>query len=817
MKPFEALRIVEIAGSAAGAYAAKVFADYGATVIKVEPPGGDPLRSEGEPWQLDSGEQVGTTWAYLNTSKRSLVLEEGDDAGLAELLTGADAAIESSSPDPLTARTDGLGDERLVRTRISPFGSSGPYAGYRSNLFTDEAIGGQLYPNGEPSREPIRRPGLHVAYQAGTHAFIGTMGALRVREQTGRGQTVEVAHFEGLASLHQHTTTMWTHGGHILKRDGNRQAGPWHPVGVYPCRDDYVQLSMASGAKLMDFLALAGLTEMLEDPRFNEDYARGTHKDEFDEALRPWLMEHSAEEIVAAGHQVFAPVGLVPTMLELLEDPQLVEREYWRQLPGTPPLTIPRGPFRISGHEPNPTPPAPSKDAAPPELPADAAPPQVGEDAAPPQVGEDAAPPQAGAELPADGPLEGVRILDLTRVWAGPFAGRLLGDLGADVISIEAPWVRGPREVPGAAAFVSHLYPENEIGERPWNRIGGINKLARNRRSVTLNFREERGRELFAKLVTEADVVIENYSPRVMPQLGFDFEGLCAINPSIIYLAMPGFGSTGPDRDRVALGPLIEAGAGLSAMMGYPDSGPYRSGVAWPDPVAGMNACAALMIALRDREADRGHAGRAVEIAMIEAMGAFVGEELLGAQVRGENRERMGNRDPQHAPQGVYPCAGDDRWIAISVTSDEEWRVLAELAGLGAERGALGLDERRAQHEELDALLGEWTRAFSPHPLMARLQPAGVIAAVVSDARDLVEDEQLAERAFWAELDHPDVGLRRYPGNAIRLDLTPVSYRRPTPTLGQHNDEVLGGELGCSAEELAVLRADGVITEVPPE
>ena len=798
MKPFEALRIVELAGSEAGAFAAKLFADHGATVIKLEPPEGDPRRSQGEPWTTGVGVEVGTTWAYLNTSKVSVTLDEDDDAGLAALLEGADAVVESSSPGPLVPRTDSVGDESLVRTRISPFGSSGPYAGYRSNYFTDEALGGQLYPNGEPSREPIRRPGLHVAYQAGTHAFIGMMAALRVADLTRRGQTVEVAHLEGAATLHQHTTTMWTHGGHILKREGNRQPGQWHPVGCYPCKDGVVHLALASGEKLMQFLAVAGLTKILEDPWFNEDYARGAHKDEFDAAFTPWLMEHTAEEIIQLGTDVFAPVGPVPTMLELLDDPQLAFRDYWRDLEGSPSLRIPRGPSHISGHEPTPKPP-----------------PALGSGAPPPEARADTE--VASGELPTDGPLEGVRILDLTRVWAGPWAGRMLGDLGADVISIEAPFNRGPRAVPDAAAFVSRLYPENEIGERPWNRVGGFNKLHRNRRSVTLNFREARGRELFARLVAEADVVVENYSPRVMPQLGFDFEGLRAMNPSIIYVAMSGFGSTGPQRDRTALGPLIEAGAGLSAMMGYPDSVPYRSGIAWPDPVAGMNSVAAILIALRDREADPNHEARTVEVAMIEAMGTFVGEELLGAQVRGGNQPRMGNRDPILAPQGVYPCAGDDRWIAISVTTEEEWRSLTELAGLSAELRMLDLEGRRARHEELDAVIAAWTRAFSPKPLMRRLQAAGVIAAGVADARDLVEDEQLAARGFWADLDHPEVGVRRYPGNAVRLGLTPVTFRRSAPTLGQHNDDVLGGLLGCSADELASLRASGVITELPPE
>ena len=201
---------------------------------------------------------------------------------------------------------------------------------------------------------------------------------------------------------------------------------------------------------------------------------------------------------------------------------------------------------------------------------------------------------------------------------------------------------------------------------------------------------------------------------------------------------------------------------------------------------------------------------------MIEAMGSFVGEELLGAQIRGKNRERMGNRDPFNAPQGVYPCAGDDRWIAISVTSNQEWRALAALADLGSELTALTREDRHARHEELDTLIANYTRSFSPHPLMARLQAAGIIAAVVSDARDLVEDRQLAERDFWAELPHPDVGLRRYPGNGIRLELTPVTYRRTAPTLGQHNDEILGGLLGTDREALEILRRDGVIGEIPP-
>ena len=796
MKRFEHLRIVEIAGSAAGAYAAKLFADYGAAVVRIEPPRSDPRQTEGEDWR-----GIGTTYAYLNTSKRSISLAVGDGAGrrrLDEMLDRADVVIESSSPDPLTPVTDGGTPSHLVRTRISPFGGDGPYREFRSNEFTDDAIGGHLYVNGAPSREPIRRPGLHALYQAGLHGYIGTMSALWARERTGRGQIVEVAHLDGLASLHQHTTTMWTHAGHIIRREGNRQPGQWHPVGCYPCKDGYVHLALASGAKLADFLSAGGAGHLLDDPRFGEDHLRGVHKDEFDEALLPWLMEHTVGEIVGIGRSVFAPVGRVPGMLEVLTDPHLAERDYWRTIEGDPALRLPRGPFRISGHEARPGPP-----------------PRASESVAPWNGSTEMSRPANLGSATGDGPLTGVRVLDLTRVWAGPLAARLLGDLGADVVAIEAPWARGPAEVRPEAARVTHLYPEGEVGDRPWNRGGGFNKLARNRRGVALDLATPGGREVFADLVRVADVVIENYSPRVMPQFGFDFDGLRALNPHIVYVAMPGFGSTGPDRDRVALGPLIEASAGLSASMGYPGSGPYRSGIAWPDPVAGMHSAAAVLTALWDREADPGRAGRAVEIAMIEAMGCFVGEELLAAQVRGSNPVRRGNRDARRAPQGCYPCAGDDRWIAISVESDSEWRALCRTAGV-EDLESLGLDERLEQHDAIDVRLSRWTRSGDPRSLMRELQRAGVIAASVSDARDLVEDPQLAARGFWAVLDHSDVGVRRYPGNPIRLSDTPVTYRRPAPLLGEHNQEVLSEWLGYSAERCESLARDGVLADRPP-
>ena len=412
--------------------------------------------------------------------------------------------------------------------------------------------------------------------------------------------------------------------------------------------------------------------------------------------------------------------------------------------------------------------------------------------------------------------LDGVRVLDLSRVWAGPLAARILGDLGADVVRVEATWSRGPKGVTDEQAARSHLYPQGKAGARPWNRQGMFNKFNRNKRAVTLQLDTPAGKAVFERLVERADVVLENYSPRVMPQLGLGYDRLSELNPGIIYIGMPGFGWTGPARDWVALGTMIEPAAGLSSLMGYRDGGPYKSGVAWADPVAALHAAAAVLIALWDREADPQHRGQAIELAQFEGMIDFIGEEVLAAQVRGGDLPRLGNRHPFYAPQGCYPCAGEDRWIAISITSDAEWLRLCERAHFGPDLAGLRLDERLECQDELDAAIAAWTRRFEHIALMKELQGAGVPAVAAFAARELVENEHLADRRFYVTIEHVDAGTFPFPGFPAHLDATPASFRLPAPGLGEHNREVFAGMLGMSDDELQALYAAGVIADEPP-
>ena len=799
-KPFGELRVVELAGSHAGAFAAKIFADYGAQVVKVVPPAGDPLLHHGEvlaSHTLGDGE-VGSIWAFCNTSK-ILVHEDADSPQVKELIASADVAIESSAPEPLTPSTSMADASQLVSVLISPFGMSGPWSDRRSNVFTDDAASGHMYLNGEPDRHPFRRHGRHTEYAAGMYGFIGAMAALVARESTGIGQTVEVSHIESMVAMHQHTTTMWTHAGHILKREGNAQPGMWHPAGVYECSDGFVFLGHATGRKLEPFLHAAGMGHLLDDPRFATDESRGRNKRAFDEALRPWLLAHTSEEICDLGEATFSPMGPVWDTHEFLADPHMAEREFFVPLDETRGHeVIPRGPFRLGA----------SYEGADPQPPKSA------------EIQELASwkrddPPAADGRSLSHGPLTGLRVLDLTRVWAGPIAGRLLGDLGADVIHIESPWNRGPLEVPDDLAELTHIYPDNELGERHWNRNGGFNKLARNKRGLAIDLSGEPGQQIFRDLIAASDVVLENYSPRVFPQWGLDWDSMKQINPSIVHTSMPGYGATGPGANRVALGPVIEAATGMTMMAGYADGIPYRSGVAWPDPVSGMSAVAGTLVGLWHRMSSGGD-GQRVETAMIESMGTFAGDELLSAQVVGQPPARRGNREQGVAPQGVYRCFGDDRWIAISVTSDLEWQSLCAVAGLPDGWQGWELWERESRHDEIDVALGIWSRAISPTEAVSQLQSAGVTAAVLADGRDLLESEHLAARDFWAEVDGIDTGILRYPGCPVRLSDTPATYRRGAPGLGEHNREVLSEILGMSEDQVERLLDERVIADRPP-
>ena len=416
----------------------------------------------------------------------------------------------------------------------------------------------------------------------------------------------------------------------------------------------------------------------------------------------------------------------------------------------------------------------------------------------------------------APGPLDGVRVLDLSRVWAGPHVTRMLADLGAEVIHVTGRRLIGRRTVTREIAEVLGVYPDNEPGERHWNRNVLNNDMTRNKLDITLELDTERGVELFKRLVEISDVVIENYSPRVMPNLGIDYPVLSAINPGIIFCSMPGYGPTGPYSHFVSYGTTIDPHSGLASMMGYPGEEPHMSGNAYPDPASGMFASGAIMTALFHKR--RTGKGQLIELAQAESGAALTGEASLGYQLSGEVPARNGNRHPRKAPHGCFPCRGEDKWVAISVASEREW---AEFCGVignpawSADDRFASLEGRLQHQDHLEQYVSDWTRGQDAYRVMQRMQEAGVAAGVVVNAGELMNDPHLNQRGFFWEIDHPEAGTHRHAGQPIRLSETPARLYRPAPCLGQHHDYVLGELLGLSAEEISDLEREGVIGYEP--
>ena len=414
------------------------------------------------------------------------------------------------------------------------------------------------------------------------------------------------------------------------------------------------------------------------------------------------------------------------------------------------------------------------------------------------------------------GALHGVRIIDLTRVWAGPHATRMLADMGAEVIHVTSRKLVGPLSVTEETARILGVYPDDEPGERHWNRNSQTNDLMRNKYDITLELDTPEGLALLRRLIAISDAVIENYSPRVMPKFGLDYPRLQALNPRIILCSMPGYGSQGPYRGFISYGTNVDPAAGLASLMGYPGEMPHMSGNAYPDPVAALFAVSALLTALYHQR--RTGQGQHIDLSQAEATTALLGEVALGVRLNGVVPPRMGNRHPRQAPHGCYPCRGDDTWVALAVRSDDEWRALTRVLGQTAwrtEARFATLSGRLQHHDELDRHIADWTAQRDAYEVMRTLQNAGVPAGVVVNAAELVNDPHLGARDFFWNIDHPEAGTRRYAGQPVRMSATPARHYRPAPCLGQHNDQVLGGLLGLSADELATLRDKGVIGDRP--
>ncbi len=413
-------------------------------------------------------------------------------------------------------------------------------------------------------------------------------------------------------------------------------------------------------------------------------------------------------------------------------------------------------------------------------------------------------------------PLRNYRILDLSRIWAGPYCTKLLADMGAEVIKLESLSVydshRGPvNPAPGIAA-----YPDSDPGEQPWNRNGWFNCLHMSKYGTSLEITGEEGRRVFDQLVSISDVLVENFRQGSLARLGYDYETLRRLRPDLIYVSMPAFGNNGPWQKYVAYGIGQEQLSGMAHMTGYPGEGPMKSGINHGDPITGAHAAGVVLAALRWRR--RTGRGMFIDVSQQESAVALIGGEVLAYQIAGREPERQGNHSPYFAPHNAYQCAGDDRWVAISVTSDAEWRELAEIVGGQglAEDGRFSTATGRLENrEELDRLISGWTADKDTYAVSHQLQGAGVPASPVMHGPDLLEDPHYMDGGTFVSVNHEQVGPKMYPGTPFRMSATPGEVRWPAPALGQHNRLVYGSLLGLGDGEIDGLEERGVIGTRP--
>ena len=409
-------------------------------------------------------------------------------------------------------------------------------------------------------------------------------------------------------------------------------------------------------------------------------------------------------------------------------------------------------------------------------------------------------------------PLHNFRVVDLGSAWAGPMAGQLLADMGAEVIKVESR-----ARMDGMRLGRPMVGEDLSGGDRGlWPELQPVfHGLNRNKLSVTLNLRTEEGRAILRRLAAVSDVVLANFSPGVLERLGMDYASLVEEKPDIIVAAMPAFGDTGPLRDMVAYAPIIQAMSGMMSLVGYPpDENEPLVGelqAAWSDTVAALCAALGVVAALRHR--NRTGCGQYVEAAHLEGTTALLGVPMLEYQMSGVVPTPPGNHDPDFAPHNNYPCAGDDAWVAISVRTDEEWEALVNVAEADLREGtALSGDTRfadkstrRRYRKELDEMISRWTRRLTPGQVMIRLQEVGVAAMPVMNISDQFSDSHLNSRETYVEIDHPHVGAEMIYGVPWHFSDTPGGVRSPAPLLGQHNSYVLSDLLGIGGGELAEL------------
>jgi crotonobetainyl-CoA:carnitine CoA-transferase CaiB-like acyl-CoA transferase len=805
MLPLAGVRVLDLSTQIAGPYATKLLADAGADVVKIESPEGDPLRrwkasailGESKPLAAD---EDGALFRFLNTSKRSAVLDLAIDAGREQfkgLVAGADLVVESFRPGRMAELGLGADVLRALSPRVSlvsitPFGQDGPWALRPATEFILQAAMGSTEYRGYIDRLPIGCGGRLGEYICGTYAAAGALSAFLMARCSGHGETLDVSMLECmLLSLQQY----WTiHAD--LEPNGSAQRSVEIPS-IEPAKDGWVGFCTVTGQQWQDFIAVViGRADLAEDEYLRYALERFRQLDRVLGAIHAWTREHTIAEAVEKATLCRVPAVPVGDGRSVLRIDHFVERGTFVDNPAG--FRQPRVPYRLGVGECRPFAPAPALGEHTREVLAEVSPRRVAKDAK--------ASPQRDADTPPR-PLSGIFVLDFTAFWAGPITTSYFAALGADVIKVESI------QRPDGMRFAGGITPKQ--GQDLWEWSPVFHGVNGGKRGITLDLTRPEGLALVSRLVEAADIVVENFSPRVLDSFGLGWEGIQRLNPEAILVRMPAFGLDGPWRDRSGFAMTIEQVSGLAWVTGYPDRSPLVPRGCC-DPIGGMTTVFATLAALEVRAAGGG--GQLLEVPLVEVGLNVAAEQVAEWSAYGVVLERMANRGPVSAPQGVYACAGEEL-IALAVETDEQWRALVEALSSPqwAREPALSTAKgRREAHDAIDAALSSWLAERSAADIVEAWSSAGIPVGKLVNPREIRPHPHLDARGFFQAIDHPATGVVNYPSFPLRFSGRYQPLRTPPPTLGQHTEEVLAEKLGLTREEIEKLRSDQVIGTRPP-
>jgi crotonobetainyl-CoA:carnitine CoA-transferase CaiB-like acyl-CoA transferase len=823
----EHLGVIDLA-DLRGALAGRLLADLGADVVKIEPRSGDP------------GRQRPLPFLFRNAGKRGAVIDLESGPGrerLERLCAQADILLENLgpaeqaryhlAPDQVQAR-----HPHLVHVAISDFGLSGPRASWRLEPLTAFAASGALHASGLPERPPCWLPGYLAHDCASIFGVAGALAAVLDRVRHGRGQTVEVSVQE--AALNGLVPWSIPLGDYARRYPLFPSAAPRDGDGPYlvlPTSDGYVRVAPGTPRQLAAFVellwdgpqddasarrpieggseraglgtgwlgslpfqalglangAVLGASRMLALPGVTMAVVRGLLSVARMLAAAA-LRTRTRDEVLAAAQRLGVPMAPVNTPEDFVAAEQTRTRGYFQETRfphlGEAPLASP--PWRLSV--------TPARLRRPP--------PGAGEDdtrgfTARPEPGTATCERAIDSGETTSRPvLSGTRVINLGVGAVGPELCSLLGDLGAEVIKIESR---------ANLDFMRRLTPELD---NP-NTSFPFNDSCRGQRSVCLDLRTERAREIALRLCASADVVVENHRGGVVRSWGLDYAEIRRVRPAVIYVASQGYGRGGPLGEAPAYGPLAAAFAGITWLWNHPDA-PYPAGSSLnhPDHVAGKLGAVAVLAALEHRR--RTGQGQLIDLAQSEAAAYLMGEFYLEHALAGRPTRQCGNAIDYACPHGVYACSGEDRWCAIAVVGDDAWERFRRAVGWPEAPRLASLEGRLAARAELDERVAAWTRVREPDEVATTLQASDVSAMPVQGPDEHRADPHLAVRGALVSVVHPEAGVARHAANPLRMSRLRTSSPAPAPRLGEHTAEVLSRVLGLGADEVHALVADGV-------